>query len=101
MVTSPIGNNKYAYGAAVLAGDQAKIDEFKKTIKQNSTTAKLISEGNLDTVLSLPPALKLRYEMTPGCGNLVPVTNADFTRKINELKDAPMDWHFIELLYLD
>lgn len=100
MVTSPIGNNKYAYGAAVLAGDQAKIDEFKKTIKQNSTTAKLISEGNLDTVLSLPPALKLRYEMTPGCGNLVPVTNADFTRKINELKDAPMDWHFIAVVAL-
>lgn len=100
LVTSPIGNNKYAYGAAVLAGDQAKIDEFKKTIKQNSTTAKLISEGNLDTVLSLPPALKLRYEMTPGCGNLVPVTNADFTRKINELKDAPMDWHFIAVVAL-
>ena len=38
--------------------------------------------------------------MTPGCGNLVPVTNADFTRKINELKDAPMDWHFIAVVAL-
>lgn len=44
LVTTPIGNNKYAYGAAVLAGDQAKIDEVKKTIKQNSTTAKLVAE---------------------------------------------------------
>lgn len=98
LVTTPIGNNKYAYGAAVLAGDQAKIDEFKKTIKQNSTTAKLVSEGKLETVLSLPPALKLRYEMNPGNGNLVPVTSADFTRKINELKDAPMGWHFLAVI---
>lgn len=98
LVTTPIGNNKYAYGAAVLAGDQAKIDEFKKTIRQNSTTAKLVSEGKLDTVLSLPPALKLRYEMNPGNGNLVPVTNADFTRKINELKDAPVNWHFLAVI---
>jgi len=98
LVSTPIGNNKYAYGAAVLAGDQAKIDEFKKTIRQNSTTAKLISEGKLDTVLSLPPALKLRYEMNPGNGNLVSVTNADFTRKINELKDAPVGWHFLAVI---
>ncbi len=98
LVTTPIGNNKYAYGAAVLAGDQAKIDEFKKTIKQNSTTAKLVSEGKLETVLSLSPALKLRYEMNPGNGNLVPVTCADFTRKINELKDAPVGWHFLAVI---
>lgn len=98
LVTTPIGNNKYAYGAAVLAGDQAKIDEYKKTIKQNSTTAKLVSEGKLENVLSLPPALKLRYEMNPGCGNLVPVTCADFTRKINELKNAPIGWHFLAVI---
>ena len=30
LVLNPIGNNKFAYGAAVLAGDQAKIDEHKK-----------------------------------------------------------------------
>lgn len=98
LVTTPIGNNKYAYGAAVLAGDQAKIDEFKKTIRQNSTTAKLVSEGKLETVLSLSPALKLRYEMNPGNGNLVPVTSADFTRKINELKSAPVGWHFLAVI---
>lgn len=98
LVTTPIGNNKYAYGAAVLAGDQAKIDEFKKTIRQNSTTAKLVSDGKLETVLSLPPALKLRYEMNPGSGNLVPVTSADFTRKINELKNAPVGWHFLAVV---
>lgn len=98
LVTTPIGNNKYAYGAAVLAGDQAKIDEVKKTIKQNSTTAKLVAEGKLETVLSLPPALKLRYEMNPGNGNLVSVTSADFTKKINELKDAPVGWHFLAVI---
>lgn len=98
LVTSPIGNNKYAYGVAVLAGDQAKIDEFKKTIKQNSTTARLVSEGKLETVLSLSPALRLRYEMNPGNGDLIPVTSADFTRKINELKVAPVNWHFLAVI---
>lgn len=81
-----------------MAGDQAKIDEVKKTIKQNSTTAKLVAEGKLETVLSLPPALKLRYEMNPGNGNLVSVTSADFTKKINELKDAPVGWHFLAVI---
>jgi len=98
LVTSPIGNNKYAYGVAVLAGDQAKIDEFKKIIKRNSTTARLVSEGKLETVLSLSPALRLRYEMNPGSGDLIPVTSADFTRKINELKDAPSSWHFLAVI---
>lgn len=98
LVTSPIGNNKYAYGVAVLAGDQAKIDEFKKIIKQNSTTARLVSEGKLETVLSLSPVLRLRYEMNPGNGDLLPVTSADFTRKINELKSVSVNWHFLSVI---
>ncbi len=98
LITSPIGNNKYAYGVAVLAGDQAKINEFKKTIKENSTTSRLVYEGGLETVLSLPPALKLRYEMNQGSGNLVSVTTADFTRRINELKNIAINWHFIAII---
>ncbi len=53
LVQNPIGNGQYAYGAAVLAGDQAKIDEYKKTVRNSSSTAKLVSEGKLSTALSL------------------------------------------------
>ncbi len=94
LVLNPIGNNKYAYGAAVLAGDQAKIDEYKKTVRQTSTTAKLVVEGKLSTVLSLSPALRLRYADDIATGTMISVTSADFTRTINALKDKVSPWHF-------
>ena len=34
-----------------FAGDQAKIDSYKKDIRNNSTTSKLVAEGGLSTVL--------------------------------------------------
>jgi len=94
LVLNPIGNNKYAYGAAVLAGDQSKIDEYKKTVRQSSTTAKLVTEGKLSTALSLSPALRLRFADDINTGSIIPVTNADFTRVINALKDKISPWHF-------
>lgn len=65
LILNPIGNGKFAYGAAVLAGDQTKIDKFKEDVKKTSTTAKLVADGKLDTVLSLSAALSLRYEKRP------------------------------------
>lgn len=94
LVLNPLGNNKFAYGAAVLAGDQAKIDEHKKTIRSASTTSKLVADGKLDTVLSLSPAVRLRFEETTGSGSIIPVTTADFTRIINSIKDRKSNWHF-------
>lgn len=100
LVSMQIDNNKYAYGVAVLAGDQTKIDEYKKTVRQSSTTAKLASEGKLSTALSLTPALKLRYEVNPNTGDVIPVTCSDFTRIINVLKDKTSAWHFNAVLAL-
>lgn len=94
LVTNPIGDGKHVYSAAVLAGDQSKIDRFKKDIRQNSTTSKLVAEGDLCTVLSLPPALRLRFENEPGTGKITTVTVSDFTRTINILQDKPMGWNF-------
>lgn len=94
LVTNPISGGRFAYAAAVLAGDQAKIDNHKKEIRQNSTTSKLVSEGGLATVLSLPPALRLRFEAEPGTGKITPVTVSDFTRTINILRDRPTGWNF-------
>ena len=94
LVSNPISGGRYAYAAAVLAGDQAKIDEHKKNVRQNSTTSKLVTEGGLSTVLSLSPALRLRFESEPGTGKITPVTAADFTRTINILRDKAAGWNF-------
>jgi hypothetical protein len=94
LVSNPIGGGRYVYAAAVLAGDQAKIDKFKKDVRENSNTSKLVNEGGLSTVLSLPPALKLRFESEQGTGKITTVTVADFTRTINSLRDKATDWNF-------
>jgi len=94
LVLNPISGGRYAYGAAVLAGDQVKIDNYKKDVRLNSTTSKLLTEGGLSTVLSLSPALRLRFESEPGTGKITAVTATDFTRIINNLRDKPAGWHF-------
>lgn len=94
LVANPISGGRYAYAAAVLAGDQAKIDNYKKDIREKTTTAKLMTEGELSTVLSLSPALRLRFESEPGTGKITPVTKDDFRRTINKLRDRATEWHF-------
>lgn len=94
LVLNPISSGRYAYAAAVLAGDQSKIDNLKKDIRQNSTTLKLVMEGGLSTVLSLSPALRLRFESEPGTGKNTTVTITDFTRTINILRDKASVWDF-------
>ncbi len=94
LVSSPLSGGRYAYAAAVLAGDQAKIDNYKKDIRQNITTSKLVTEGGLSTVLSLSPALRLRFESEPGTGKITPVTPTDFKRTINILRDRATGWNF-------
>jgi hypothetical protein len=94
LVANPVSGGRYVYAAAVLAGDQAKIDNYKKDVRQNSTTSKLVTEGGLSTVLSLSPALRLRFESEPGTGKITPVTATDFTRTINILRDRATRWNF-------
>lgn len=94
LVANPIDGGRYVYAAAVLAGDQVKIDKFKKEVRENSTTAKLVSEGDLATVLALSPPLRLRYESEPATGKITPVTTSDFTRTINTIRERDVVWHF-------
>lgn len=94
LISNPISGGRHVYAAAVLAGDQAKIDKYKNDVRQNSTTSKLVTEGGLSTVLSLSPALRLRFESEPGTGKITPVTAADFTRTINNLRDKATGWNF-------
>lgn len=94
LVSNPISGGRHVFAAAVLAGDQVKIDGYKKDIRNNSTTSKLVAEGDLSTVLSLSPALRLRFESEPSTGKITPVTAADFTRTINNLRDKATKWNF-------
>jgi hypothetical protein len=94
LVSNPIGGGRHVFAAAVLAGDQAKIDSYKKDIRNNSTTSKLVAEGGLSTVLSLSPALRLRFESEPNTGKIIPVTATDFTRTINNLCTKETKWNF-------
>ncbi|MGB9672473.1 MAG: hypothetical protein ACPLZY_04940, partial [Candidatus Norongarragalinales archaeon] len=45
-------------------------------------------------VLSLSPALRLRFESEPNTGKIIPVTAADFTRTINNLCTKETKWNF-------
>lgn len=102
LIENPIANGKKVYSAAVLAGDGAKIEAFKKEIREKQgTTAKLVSEGAaVATALSLPPALKLRYALELDSGRLPVVTMSDFQKVMNVLKSKDVDWHFYAVLAL-
>lgn len=100
LVANPISGGRFTYAAAILAGDQTKIDNHKKEIRQNSTTSKLVVEGELATVLSLPSSLRLRFEAEPDTGKIRPVTVSDFTRTINELRNRPKGWNFHAVIAL-
>lgn len=84
LIENPIADGKKVYSAAVLAGDSAKIEAFKKDIREKQgTTAKLVSEGAaVATALSLPPALKLRYALDLESGKLPVVTMSDFKKAL-------------------
>lgn len=99
LILSPIGDNKKVYNAAVLAGDGAKIEAYKKDVREKSTTAKLVSEADmLPTALALTPALKLRYAIAPDTGALPVVTVSDFTKTMESLKHKDSNWHFKAVL---
>lgn len=102
LIENPIANGKKVYSAAVLAGDGAKIEAFKKEIREKQgTTAKLVSEGAaVATALSLPPALKLRYALELDSGKLPVVTMSYFKKVMDVFKSKDVDWHFYAVLAL-
>ena len=101
LILTPIGDGKKVYSAAVLAGDGAKIEGYKKDIREKGTTIKLVSEGPaIATALSLSPALKLRYAVDIETGKLPVVTISDFLKTMDALKNKDINWHFYAVLAL-
>ena len=99
LIENPIGNNKTAYSAAVLAGDSAKIDQYKKEIRAKGITSYLISNGpDIAAALSLPPALKLRCSIDLDTGRIPIAAMSDFKMRMNELKNKDADWHLYTIL---
>lgn len=99
LISTPIGDGKKAYGAAVLAGDNAKIEASKTEIRKNKgSTNELVSQGDLlPTALSLPPALKLRYAQDDS-GALPIVTVSNFIKTMEVLKNKDTAWRFYSVL---
>ena len=101
LIQTPIADGKKAYSVAILSGDSAKIDGYKKEIREKGTTSKLISEGPaLASALSLPPALKLRYALDIESGRLPVVTQSEFIKTMDALKNKDVNWHFYAVLAL-
>lgn len=99
LIATPIADGKKVYNAAVLAGDGAKIEGYKKDIRDKFTTRKLVDEGPaIAGSLSLTPALKLRYALSIDSGYLPVVTMADFTKAMDSLKHKEAGWHFHAVL---
>ncbi|MEH2960228.1 hypothetical protein, partial [Candidatus Merdisoma sp. JLR.KK006] len=101
LILTPIGDNKKVYNVAVLAGDGAKIEQHKKEIRDKSTIVKLTADAaQLPTALNLPPALKLRYGISPDNGDLPIVTVSNFIKIMDDLKHKETSWHFKAVLAL-
>lgn len=94
LISSPIKGGGSIYKVAILSGDQEKIDNYKKEVKNNSTTSKLVTDGNISSVLSLSTALKLRFEIENNTGKLNVVTAANFKKQINDLYNKELNWKF-------
>lgn len=102
LIENPIGDGKKAYSTAILAGDSAKIEAYKKEIREKQgTTDKLVSEGAaVGASLSLTPALKLRYALDIESGKLPLVTMSNFKKAMDSLKSKDRNWHFYAVLAL-
>jgi hypothetical protein len=84
----PMGDGKRVFVTTAIAGDQTQIDNSKTELRKEKETYKLVTEGGIGNVLSLGPALSQRFEITP-------VTDVDFTRTINTLRDRSIaPWKF-------
>lgn len=91
LYAKPMGGGRNQYAAAAVSGDQAQIDNIKKRILLEIKTVSLVSSGDLVSALSLPPALRFRY-------NVMPVTVENFTVIINKITNELLTYKFRAVL---
>lgn len=99
LIENPLPDNKKAYGAAILAGDGAKIDGYKKEIREKGTTTKLIEDcPGIGGALALTAPLRLRFALDIESGYLPTVTEVTFVKTMDALKAKGEGWHFFAVL---
>ncbi|OGU05541.1 MAG: hypothetical protein A2075_23910 [Geobacteraceae bacterium GWC2_58_44] len=91
LYAKPMGGEETQYAAAAVSGDQAQIDSIKKRIVSDTKTVSLVSGGDLLSALSLSPALRFRYDVTP-------VTVENFTATINKITNELSTYKFRAVL---
>ena len=85
LYAKPMGNGKVQYAAAAVSGDQAQIDIIKKRFERRNENGSFGIRGDLASALSLTPALRFRYDVTP-------VTIENFTATINKITNEAVTY---------
>lgn len=93
LLETPLRNGQMKYDLAMLSGDQSKIDQLKKELRETTKTQKLVEEGELGKLLTLSPE-GLKHRFVDAIGALKTATINDFTRTANGLADMDSPWQF-------
>ena len=76
----PVGGGMREYTVANKGGNKAKIEEYRKNIRENIRTQDLIVNAELMNNFQLPAVIRARYVIEPA-------TAANFTLTLNKLKN--------------
>ena len=101
LIQTPSSDGQAEYSTAVLAGDNKKIDDLKKRIRDEHTIDRLVQTGgdDLQKSLNLTPALSLRF--TPhNDGSLPIITFTNYKKALDSFKHKDFDWRFVAVLAL-
>lgn len=101
LIQTPSSDGQAEYSTAVLAGDNKKIDDLKKRIRDEHNIDRLVQSGgdDLKKSLNLTPALSLRF--TPhNDGSLPIITLTNYKKVLDSLKHKDFDWRFVAVLAL-
>ena len=101
LIQTPSSDGQAEYSTAVLAGDNKKIDDLKKRIRDEHTIDRLVQTGgdDLQKSLNLTPALSLRF--TPhNDGSLPIITFTNYKKVLDSFKHKDFDWRFVAVLAL-
>lgn len=101
LIQTPSSDGQAEYSTAVLAGDNKKIDDLKKRIRDEHNIDRLVQSGgdDLQKSLNLTPALSLRF--TPhNDGSLPIITFTNYKKALDSFKHKDFDWRFVAVLAL-
>ena len=87
----PSEDKKPQFAASAVAGDQLQIEQIKKRLREEARTNILVQEHGIDTFLSMTPALRARYTLTP-------VTVENFVSSVNKAANEDTSYQLCAIL---